>query len=143
MDWIVKGLIGLAILAAVIGALTWINHAIGEHYIAPVRAELGAKLATCEQNTADAVKANQVVRATLAQTVKAFDEVTAETAAKAKSAAIRAAIAIAKAQADAKYMQPKIDKDAATASGPPTPGTFEQQCRAADTTLTDLARDAK
>lgn len=143
MDWIVKGLIGLAILAAITAALTAINHAIGEHYIAPVRAEYSAKLASCRQDVTDAVKANQVMRTTLDQTVKVYNDAAAETKAKADDLAKRAADELAKEREKGRAAQAKIDRDRATAVGPPTPGDRAQQCDAADAILTDLAKDSR
>lgn len=134
-------LIYAALAAAAVALLAAINHAIGEHYIEPVRVEYEAKLATCEQNTADAVKANAVVRTTLATTIQAYKDAEAEMTGRTKDAAARAAAAIAKAQADAKAALVKADRDRLVAAGPPTPGDFTTQCKAADATLTDLARD--
>lgn len=138
---IIRGAIALIIIGAIVFVVNSVNNAVGEHYIAPVRAEFEKEKKSLQLRAETAETTNRELQAQIAVTKGKIDQCNAsvdeiKNTEKSNTEASKALLKAAEERiAQKQSIIAEMKKNAST----PTPGEFCEQARKADNTLSDVA----
>lgn len=146
MDYLIKAAMALAVLGVIYGIYSYIDSALEDHYVTPVKEVMQAQINN-EKVRADAAEAaNAGLRSDLAKMSAVSASCSAEVAQlkeDEKEATRVSDLAINKVKAESMLRQAFIKDLIAKASGAPTPGDFCEQAKKAYGVLIDIARDQR